>query len=191
MGKTRCVLIAGLLAGLTVTAISNAADRPNVIVIMTDDQGTADLGAAGATDVETPHLDGITRRRRSIQSVLRRGAGLLALARGAAHGPPPLTRPVCPRTHRRTQAQPACRLAKSRLPRCSDRPVTPRHTSASGTWALAPKRCRWDRASASPSAIWAVASIIIHITSFGRAQTGTTSFVTAARSSAPAGSSAI
>ena len=36
--------------------------RPNVIVILTDDQGTADLHIAGATDIETPHLDDLARR---------------------------------------------------------------------------------------------------------------------------------
>ncbi len=56
-----CIWMAGcLVSGLAATAAS-ADDRPNVIVIMTDDQGTADLGAAGATDIETPHLDAIAR----------------------------------------------------------------------------------------------------------------------------------
>ena len=36
--------------------------RPNVIVILTDDQGTADLHVAGASDIDTPHLDGLARR---------------------------------------------------------------------------------------------------------------------------------
>jgi len=36
--------------------------RPNVIVILTDDQGTVDLRAAGAMDLETPHLDALARR---------------------------------------------------------------------------------------------------------------------------------
>jgi arylsulfatase A len=36
--------------------------RPNVIVILTDDQGTADLGIAGAPDIETPHLDALARQ---------------------------------------------------------------------------------------------------------------------------------
>jgi arylsulfatase A len=62
MGKRFGFAILGLLAGLMIPASAYAADRPNVIVILTDDQGTADLGAAGATDVETPHLDAIARR---------------------------------------------------------------------------------------------------------------------------------
>jgi arylsulfatase A-like enzyme len=35
---------------------------PNVIVILTDDQGTVDLRAAGAADLETPNLDALARR---------------------------------------------------------------------------------------------------------------------------------
>ena len=36
-----------------------AADRPNVIVIYSDDQGTLDLGCFGADDLMTPHLDAL------------------------------------------------------------------------------------------------------------------------------------
>jgi arylsulfatase A-like enzyme len=35
--------------------------HPNVIVILTDDQGTADLHVAGASDIDTPHLDDLAR----------------------------------------------------------------------------------------------------------------------------------
>ncbi len=55
-------LIAGYLASVVLATTAPAAERPNVIVIMTDDQGTADLGVAGANDVETPHLDAVARR---------------------------------------------------------------------------------------------------------------------------------
>jgi arylsulfatase A len=36
--------------------------RPNVLVILSDDQGTADLGAGGATDIATPNLDALAKR---------------------------------------------------------------------------------------------------------------------------------
>lgn len=68
----------GILArgALAILAISSAASmcaraddsgsaqaaRPNVIVILTDDQGTADLHIAGASDIDTPHLDALARR---------------------------------------------------------------------------------------------------------------------------------
>ena len=39
-----------------------SATRPNVIVILTDDQGTVDLHIAGATDLHTPNLDALARR---------------------------------------------------------------------------------------------------------------------------------
>ena len=34
-------------------------DRPNMIVIMTDDQGYADMGCFGAPDLQTPHMDSL------------------------------------------------------------------------------------------------------------------------------------
>ena len=33
--------------------------KPNIILIMTDDQGYGDLGCMGATDFVTPHLDAL------------------------------------------------------------------------------------------------------------------------------------
>ena len=55
------------VASLIVISFSAAARsaepaKPNVIVILTDDQGTADLHCAGALDLETPHLDALVRR---------------------------------------------------------------------------------------------------------------------------------
>ena len=38
------------------------ATRPNVIVILADDQGTIDLGVYGAKDLHTPHLDALAKR---------------------------------------------------------------------------------------------------------------------------------
>src|SRR6187402_490347 len=46
-----CVFI-GLLP-----AVVRAADRPNIVVILADDLGYADIGSFGAKDFETPHLD--------------------------------------------------------------------------------------------------------------------------------------
>jgi arylsulfatase A len=54
-------MIASILAA-AISAPASGADRPNVVVIMTDDQGTIDLGVAGATDIETPNLDALARR---------------------------------------------------------------------------------------------------------------------------------
>ena len=35
------------------------AERPNVVVIMTDDQGVGDFGFAGYQLIDTPHLDAL------------------------------------------------------------------------------------------------------------------------------------
>ena len=48
------VLLAGWLAG---PASGRAAERPNLLILFTDDHGFGDVSAYGATDVRTPHLD--------------------------------------------------------------------------------------------------------------------------------------
>jgi arylsulfatase A-like enzyme len=50
-----------LYAWLAVAAPAVAAERPNFLVILTDDQGYGDVSAYGASDVRTPHIDAIGR----------------------------------------------------------------------------------------------------------------------------------
>ena len=38
-----------------------AADRPNILVIVGDDMGYADVGFHGCKDIPTPHLDALAR----------------------------------------------------------------------------------------------------------------------------------
>jgi arylsulfatase A-like enzyme len=50
------------LAALALTApVASAAPRPNVVVILADDQGWGDLGVHGNTNLSTPHLDSLAR----------------------------------------------------------------------------------------------------------------------------------
>lgn len=59
--------IAVLLFGVTAftqtkkNAIAAPADRPNIIIILTDDQGYGDVGFTGCTDIPTPHIDRIAK----------------------------------------------------------------------------------------------------------------------------------
>lgn len=46
----------------TLATFVEAADRPNVILIMSDDQGGADYGFQGNPLIRTPHLDAMRRR---------------------------------------------------------------------------------------------------------------------------------
>ncbi|NLS94503.1 MAG: sulfatase-like hydrolase/transferase [Planctomycetaceae bacterium] len=39
----------------------SAADRPNILLIVTDDQGYWDLGVTGNSDIETPNMDSLAR----------------------------------------------------------------------------------------------------------------------------------
>ena len=49
-----------LLACFTLVATS-AADQPNIVLIVADDMGYADIGATGVKDIRTPNLDRLAR----------------------------------------------------------------------------------------------------------------------------------
>lgn len=58
----RCLVFVGLLATHGNAATAADSSRPNVIVIMTDDQGCGDFGFMGNTVVKTPNLDAMAAR---------------------------------------------------------------------------------------------------------------------------------
>jgi arylsulfatase A len=61
-----CAALALITFSLTVTAQPRPANqtaqrRPNVVLMMADDMGYADIGSYGARDIRTPHLDRLAR----------------------------------------------------------------------------------------------------------------------------------
>ena len=50
----------GIFMALT-CLVASAAEKPNLIVIMCDDLGYADVGFNGCKDIPTPHIDSIAR----------------------------------------------------------------------------------------------------------------------------------
>ena len=50
------------LVGFFPGTLASAAERPNVVLIMTDDQGYGDLGATGNPVIRTPNIDAMARR---------------------------------------------------------------------------------------------------------------------------------
>ncbi|MEM7384288.1 MAG: arylsulfatase [Verrucomicrobiota bacterium] len=60
MKKTLSPILIGLCLALF-PGVAGAVDRPNIILIMTDDQGYGDLSCHGNPDVQTPHLDRLYR----------------------------------------------------------------------------------------------------------------------------------
>src|SRR5262249_30842143 len=56
----RRVLGSVIVATLAI-ATSSAADRPNVVVILTDDQGWGDLSLNGNTNLRTPNIDSLAK----------------------------------------------------------------------------------------------------------------------------------
>ena len=61
----RLVLLVTLAVGCVSATVAHAQSerqsRPNVVLIITDDLGWADLGSYGATDIRTPNLDRLAR----------------------------------------------------------------------------------------------------------------------------------
>ena len=61
----RSLLVVMITVGCALPSLGHAqADtqpRPNVVLIITDDLGWADVGSYGATDVRTPHIDSLAR----------------------------------------------------------------------------------------------------------------------------------
>ncbi len=55
----RFPFVFGCMAALVSCPELDAADRPNIIVILADDLGYADIGANGCRDVPTPHIDSL------------------------------------------------------------------------------------------------------------------------------------
>ena len=58
---SKLVCLVALIIAAAPTALLQAATRPNVIVILTDDQGWGDLSLNGNTNLKTPNIDSLAR----------------------------------------------------------------------------------------------------------------------------------
>lgn len=54
-------LVVFVLAVMVGSSPAKAAARPNVLILLSDDQGSADLGCQGSPDIPTPNLDSLAK----------------------------------------------------------------------------------------------------------------------------------
>lgn len=54
-----CVVASTVLLALPPRSAAAAEDRPNIVVIVADDMGFADIGVHGCRDIPTPHIDSL------------------------------------------------------------------------------------------------------------------------------------
>ena len=59
-----------LLFFIFVFYVSGNVNRPNVIIIFTDDQGYGDLGCFGSTKIKTPNIDRLAKEGRKLTSFM-------------------------------------------------------------------------------------------------------------------------
>ncbi|MDI9445236.1 MAG: sulfatase-like hydrolase/transferase, partial [Planctomycetota bacterium] len=62
MNEFRIACFAGLLAAFGLARPASAAERPSVVLVITDDQGYGDLAAHGNAMIKTPNLDKLHER---------------------------------------------------------------------------------------------------------------------------------
>ena len=81
---SRREILAGVTAGTAQALLqAQAARRPNIVLFVADDLGCHDLGAWGATELADAEYRFPGGRRRALHQLVRRRAGLRALARRA------------------------------------------------------------------------------------------------------------
>jgi len=56
-----CLLLGGILLGSDASGVSGKVRSPNILLIVSDDQGYRDLGCFGSREIRTPHLDRLAR----------------------------------------------------------------------------------------------------------------------------------
>ena len=137
-----------------------SAQRPNVVLIITDDVGYGDLGSYGAPDIRTPNIDSLARDGVRLTDFYANGAtctptraGLISGRYQQRYGIEAAARRSGP-----TDAERGLPATGRSLPQLLKNPATPPRSSASGTWDGRASSARAPTASTTSSASRAASS---------------------------------
>src|SRR5262249_24114977 len=150
--STQAVMALGAVLSILLSGAKAYAEvprRPNVVVLLADDLGYADIGVHGGREVATPHIDALAAAGLRCTRGYRPGPACAARAApcpGRTAAPPGR---ACSRaatssasaTSSTLRSSPRVAAARgwcpprSRSPPASRPPATPRGWSANGTWA--------------------------------------------------------
>lgn len=140
---------AAILGGCQNKSQENNVNKPNVILIYTDDLGIGDLSCYGATKVSTPHIDRLAGEGLRFTNAYATSAMSTPSRYGMLTGFYPWRKAI-PELH---QAIPACSSIQplSRLQTFSNRQDTQLRPSANGIWVSVRSRGPTSTATSLPT----------------------------------------
>jgi arylsulfatase A-like enzyme len=88
MRRSLVAILVPLLGAVAVIVVraQPAADRPNVVLIITDDVGYGDIGSYGAPDIRTPNIDSLARDGTKLTDFYANGANCSPTRTGLVTG---------------------------------------------------------------------------------------------------------
>ena len=129
-----------IVAPRNISAAPPPATAPNILIILTDDQGRGDYSAFGTRDIRTPNIDRLFREGHDVPELLCQQLRLFADTRGAADRLLPGSGRRAGRDSRGDAGQflgLSLAAARSCCRSCSSRPATTPRSSANGISASA------------------------------------------------------
>ena len=73
--RNSCLWSAAITIGILASAFQIASAKPNIVILVGDDMGYADIGVHGCKDIPTPNIDSLAGEAAAEMSTAERSAG--------------------------------------------------------------------------------------------------------------------